>query len=154
MWEAINVAVVCLALNVYHEAKNQDIDGMYAVADVVMNRVEDHRYPNTVCGVVKQGPTRESWKTRETPDPNDAVYYPIKHRCQFSWYCDGKDDTPYNPQAWRIAESIAETTLKYGSLVNIMGATHYHADYVQPSWAETKTKTMKVGRHIFYRWEK
>ena len=76
MWEAINVAVVCLALNVYHEAKNQDIDGMYAVADVVMNRVEDHRYPNTVCGVVKQGPTRESWKTRETPDPNDAVYYP------------------------------------------------------------------------------
>ena len=38
--------------------------------------------------------------------------------------------------------------------VNTMGATHYHADYVQPSWAETKTKTMKVGRHIFYRWEK
>ena len=118
MWEAINVAVLCLALNVYHEAKNQDIDGMYAVADVVMNRVEDHRYPNTVCGVVKQGPTRESWKTRETPDPNDAVYYPIKNRCQFSWYCDGKSDTPYNPQAWRIAESIAETTLTYGSLVN------------------------------------
>ena len=150
----LETAFICLALNTYHEAKNQSMVGPVATAQVVMNRVEDNRFPNTICEVVKQGPTRESWKTRETPDPNDAVYYPIKNRCQFSWYCDGKDDTPENPQAWRIAESIAETTLTYGSLVNTLGATHYHADYVFPAWRKQKTKTLTVANHIFYRWEK
>ena len=67
MLETLSIGVMCLALNVYHEAKNQDVNGMFAVADVVMNRVEDHRYPNSVCEVVKQGPTRESWKTNRRP---------------------------------------------------------------------------------------
>ena len=66
MLEWINIGVMCLALNIYHEARNQEVDGMYAVADVVMNRVEDYRYPSSVCGVVKQGPVRESWKTVQT----------------------------------------------------------------------------------------
>ena len=75
-------SLVCLALNVYHEAKNQSFIGQVAVAQVVMNRVRDTRYPNTVCDVVKQGATYK-WK----PD------FPIKNRCQFSWYCDGKSDS-------------------------------------------------------------
>ena len=159
MWEAINVAVVCLALNVYHEAKNQDIDGMYAVADVVMNRVEDHRYPNTVCGVVKQGPTRESWKTRLLDLPDDErVYYPIRHRCQFSWYCDGKsDDIPsFDGKLFELMYDYAELYLRPDIiLIDITdGATHYHADYVFPEWRKSKTKTVEIGDHIFYRWEK
>ena len=65
--EILSTALICLASNVYHEAKNQSIDGQIAVAEVVMNRVADTRYPNTVCEVVKQGPVRESWKTRKDP---------------------------------------------------------------------------------------
>jgi len=77
--------VMCLAENMYHEAKNQGTAGWSAVASVTLNRVKDKRFPNTVCEVVKQGPTRESWK-------KNGKYYPLKHRCQFSWYCDGKKD--------------------------------------------------------------
>ena len=91
MWEAINVAVVCLALNVYHEAKNQPFEGQVAVAQVVLNRVKDERFPNTICEVVEQGPVYESWKTRNDPTL-EPVYWPEKNRCQFSWYCDGKSD--------------------------------------------------------------
>ena len=154
MLETLSIGVMCLALNVYHEAKNQDVNGMFAVADVVMNRVEDHRYPNSVCEVVKQGPTRESWKTRQTEDPNDAIYYPVKHRCQFSWYCDGKGDEPRNQDAWKKAQGVAMQVAHYGSAVSTGGATHYHAHYVTPAWAATKTKTAVFGDHIFYRWEK
>ena len=85
--------VMCLAENMYHEAKNQGTAGWSAVASVTFNRIRDNRFPNTVCEVVKQGPTRESWKTRllDIPD-EERKYYPIRHRCQFSWYCDGKSD--------------------------------------------------------------
>ena len=69
---------VCLADNVYFEARNQGTAGWSAVISVTLNRVKDKRFPNTVCEVVKQGPTRESWK-------KNGTYYPIKHRCQFSW---------------------------------------------------------------------
>ena len=71
--------ISCLADNMYWEARNQSTKGLIAVGYVTMNRVADHRYPYTVCEVVEQGPVRESWKTK-------GVYYPIKNRCQFSWY--------------------------------------------------------------------
>ena len=48
-------ALLCLALNVYHEARDQPVYGMQAVAEVVLNRVHDRRFPDTVCEVVKQG---------------------------------------------------------------------------------------------------
>ena len=70
--------LTCLALNVYHESKNQSIYGQYAVAQVVMNRVKDERFPNNICDVVKQGLTYK-WNPK----------IPIKNQCQFSWYCDG-----------------------------------------------------------------
>ena len=69
--------VKCLAQNIYWEARNQSIQGMYAVADVTLNRVKDKRWPSTVCEVVKQ---RKNAGGRWI--------------CQFSWYCDGKSDTP------------------------------------------------------------
>ena len=77
--------VQCLAMNMYHEARDQGTAGKLAVSAVVMNRVNDNRFPNSVCEVVLQGPTRPSWK-----DP--SISYPIRNRCQFSWYCDGKSD--------------------------------------------------------------
>ena len=144
----LETAFICLALNTYHEAKNQSLVGQVATAQVVMNRVEDDRFPSTVCEVVKQGPTRPSWE-----DPEKE--YPIKHRCQFSWYCDGKDDTPKNEKAWRKAQDVA--FLVYYNKIQLdvtEGATHYHATYVRPSWAKTKKRTTRIEKHIFYRWEK
>ena len=135
-------AVVCLALNVYHEAKNQPMIGQIAVAQVVMNRVEDDRYPDDVWSVVEQVPTY-SW----TDD------FPIRNRCQFSWYCDGKSDKPRDKEAWETALTVAHGV--YYNNINdfVDGATHYHAVYVRPEWASTKTKIVQIGDHIFYRWE-
>jgi len=144
----LETAFICLALNTYHEAKNQSLVGQIATAQVVMNRVADDRYPNTVCEVVKQGPTRPSWE-----DP--AKEYPIKHRCQFSWYCDGKPDVPKNEKAWRKAQDVAFLVLYNKINLDVTeGATHYHATYVRPAWARTKTRTTRIEKHIFYRWEK
>jgi spore germination cell wall hydrolase CwlJ-like protein len=138
----IEAALVCLALNTYHEARDQPFVGQVAVAQVVMNRVRDDRYPNTVCEVVKQSPTY-SWK----PD------FPVRNRCQFSWYCDGKSDKPKNTKAYAKALMIAHGVY-HGNLDDFVeGATHYHAHYVTPEWAKTKTMTVRINDHIFYRWE-
>ena len=88
----------------------------------------------------------------------NGTYYPIKHKCQFSWYCDGKTDVIHKKDAKLYKEIY---NLSYVSLIKDItilditdGATHYHADYVTPSWARTKTKTIEIGDHIFYKWEK
>ena len=135
-------ALFCLALNVYHEAKNQSMIGQIAVAQVVMNRVHDERYPNTICEVVEQGPTY-SWK----PD------FPVRNRCQFSWYCDGKSDTPRDLDAWEKAMLVA-SGVYHGKVYDLVeGATHYHAYYVTPEWASSKTYITRIEDHIFYRWD-
>ena len=144
----LETAFVCLALNTYHEAKNQSMIGQIATAQVVMNRVADDRFPSTVCEVVKQGPTRPSWE-----DPEKE--YPIKHRCQFSWYCDGTPDVPKNEKAWRKAQDVAFIVYYNKIQLDVTeGATHYHATYVRPAWAKTKKRTTRIEKHIFYRWEK
>ena len=144
----LETAFICLALNTYHEAKNQSMIGQIATAQVVMNRVADDRYPNTVCEVVKQGPHRPSWE-------NPEKEYPVKHRCQFSWYCDGKSDIPKNEKAWKKAQDYAYLVLYNRINLDVTeGATHYHATYVRPAWAKTKTRTTRIEIHIFYRWEK
>ena len=148
-------SVECLALNMYHEARNQGSAGLLAVSAVVLNRVKDPKFPSTICEVIEQGPTRESWKTRQTKDPNDAKFYPIKNRCQFSWYCDGKSDVPKQKETYKrlltIAESIVYNKLPFIDITD--GAVFYHADYVTPAWAKTKIKTVEIQDHIFYRWE-
>jgi|TARA_R110001592_G_scaffold104954_1_gene295194 spore germination cell wall hydrolase CwlJ-like protein len=148
---------VCMAMNIYHEARNQGLAGQLAVASVTLNRVADKRYPNTVCEVVKQGPIRESWKTKGKDIPEgERQYYPIRHRCQFSWYCDGKSDDITQPKSYaKILDLSRMVVYNDITFVDITeGATHYHADYVSPAWAKTKTKTIEIEDHIFYRWEK
>ena len=140
----------CLADNVYWEARNQTRVAHMAIAHVTLNRVEDNRFPNTICEVVHQGPTRPSWK-------NPLIHYPVRHRCQFSWYCDGKSDEIPEVDAELYAEILwlaRAFILKRDYLIDFTeGATHYHAYYVKPEWAKTKTRTAKIEDHIFYRWE-
>ena len=135
-------SLICLALNVYHEAKNQSFMGQVAVAQVVMNRVNDARYPNTVCDVVKQA---ETYKYKPS--------IPIKNKCQFSWYCDGKSDKPEEPKAWRDAMHVANGVYNGHIGDFVEGATHYHAYYVNPSWAKVKQYVLRIDDHIFYKWE-
>lgn len=145
----------CLAQNVYFEAKSEPLAGQYAVADVVLNRVKDTRYPNTICEVVREGPIKESWKTRQHADLPDEerIYHPIKNRCQFSWYCDGKADTIRDNDAWRQAQIVAYKILHTEKMRGITeGATHYHADYVSPAWAKSIQLVGSISTHIFYRW--
>ena len=141
---------VCLAKNMYYEARNQGLAGQLAVSLVVMNRVKDERYPDTICEVVYQGPISKWWLKEK------GKIVPIRNRCQFSWYCDGKSDKPKNKKKYKFFLDLSRD-LVYGNMqvVDITeGATHYHADYVYPDWRKTKTKTIEVADHIFYRWEK
>ena len=149
--------VECMSLNIYREANNQSIAGQIAVARVVMNRVMDRRYPADTCSVIYEGPIRESCKTRKDPDLADdkRIYYPIRDRCQFSWYCDGKKDeviNKLNNRAWNTAEDIAYQILAFDKWRGIVeGATHYHADYVSPKWMHTFKRITKIDSHIFYK---
>jgi len=140
----LETALMCMAFNIYHEARNESMLGQIAVGQVVMNRVWDKRFPNTVCEVVKEAVTYKGTKK------------PVLHKCQFSWYCDGaKDDVNKDSKAWRYSLEYASIVLSGRIVLDITeGATHYHATYVRPSWARTKTRTTRIDRHIFYRWEK
>ena len=146
--ENYNPQSICLAKNMYYEARNQGTAGLFAVAAVVFNRVNDSRFPNTICEVVKQGPIRASWK-------RDGTYYPIKHKCQFSWYCDGKSDIPHNKKRYKELLDLSEAIMynEIGFIDITDGALFYHADYVTPGWAKTKQRTAKIEDHIFYRWD-
>ena len=140
----LETALMCMAVNLYHEAGNQSMIGQMAVGQVVLNRVADKRFPNTVCEVVKQAVT---YKKSDKP---------IRWKCQFTWYCDGaKDDVNKDSKAWRYSLEYASIVLSGRIVLDITeGATHYHATYVRPAWAKTKTRTTRIDRHIFYRWEK
>ena len=137
---------ICLAMNIYYEARGSSMADQVATADVVLNRVQDTRYPNTICEVIQQGPTVESWKT------GDDV--PIRNKCQFSWWCDGKADNPQDKDEWINAQMLAYYIIEEGKFRGIAeGATHYHATYVHPSWANSLSLVGTIGAHIFYRWD-
>ena len=136
----LELALMCLSLNIYYEARNQPLRGQMAVAEVVMNRVEDDNFPDTVCEVVMEGPTY-SWK----PD------FPVRNECQFSWYCDGKSDTPTDEVAWDTSVIVAENILANVPPKLLSGATHYHAVNVNPFWAKKKFFIKRIGDHLFYK---
>jgi len=121
--------LTCLALAVFFEARAEPIVGMRAVANVIVNRVEDSRYPETVCDVV--------WEHK-----------------QFSWTHDGLTDDPeahtghQDKLAWVTSQEVAKEALQ-GNLLGIT-STHYHAEYVLPFWADIYSKDGVVGTHVFY----
>ena len=156
--------VYCMAQNVYFEARHESMVGKIAVAHVVMNRIEDKRWPNTVCEVVKEGPVRESWKTKKDPTlaKEDRKYYPRRDRCQFSWYCDGKADMLWvtykdgtvieqNMTAWRDSIHVALFVINdKWSMDPTDGATfYYNPNIANPAWAGKYRETAIFGNHRF-----
>jgi N-acetylmuramoyl-L-alanine amidase len=129
----------CLSLNIYHEARNESTAGQVAVGQVTLNRVESSRFPDSVCGVVQQGIYRGG--------------YPVRDRCQFSWFCDGLSDNPYDIPAYNRSVEIAQWLLFTNPWLPDFtdGSLFYHAEYVLPKWSRVKKKTMRIDTHIFYR---
>ena len=124
----------CLAEAIYFEARGEPEQGRIAVAQVVLNRLKNPAYPSTICGVVYQNKNK-------------------RHRCQFSFACDGIRDRITNKSAWVEAQALAKRVLddeKHLYIADVGASTHYHATYVKPRWARKMTKKDKIGRHIFY----
>ena len=138
----LQTALICMALNVYYEARNQPIEGQMAVTYTILNRVVDTRFPDKICDVVYQG--KHSRITGK----------PLRHKCQFSWYCDGRTDTPKDLDAYRWAEIIVRHVWEQRHNDLTDGSTHYHSIDVKPDWAKSKTFLARIGDHLFYRWEK
>jgi spore germination cell wall hydrolase CwlJ-like protein len=126
----------CLATAIYFEARGEAYRGQVAVAQVVMNRVKDRRYPNTICGVVYQNQSR-------------------RNSCQFSFACDGMPETITDKPSWEQAQDIAARyTAGELYLTEVGDATHYHATYVRPAWAPRMQKVTQVGLHVFYKFKR
>lgn len=122
----------CLAAGIYFEARGESVKGQAAVAQVILNRVRNPAYPNSICGVVYQN---KSWR----------------NRCQFSFACDGIRDRVRSPRHWEMAEEIALAVSAGKIWLDEVGiATHYHATYVRPPWARHMKKMGKIGQHIFF----
>lgn len=128
----------CLALNIYHEARNEDQVGRLAVAFVTLNRVKSVLYPDTICDVV--------WQKNINRKNGRWV-------AQFSWTLDGKPDRPYNIEKW--LEAVVEAGIVYRGYNSLpdptKGSTHYHADYVNPYWSSHLKEIIQIGSHIFYK---
>ena len=127
--------VKCLATAIYFEARGEPEKGRIAVAQVVLNRLKNPAYPDTICGVVYQNKNK-------------------RNRCQFSFACDGISDRIRDKAAWAEAQALARRVLNDERtlyLASVGAATHYHATYVRPRWARSMNKMEKIGRHIFYK---
>lgn len=123
----------CLAEAVYFEARSEPLEGQAAVAQVILNRVKSGLYPSSICGVVYQN----------------------RHRhlaCQFTFACEGKSLRIRDTESWDRATRVASAVLEGRTyLADVGGATHYHANYVRPSWSRRLKKMDVIGRHIFYK---
>lgn len=122
----------CLSEALYFEARGETLIGQMAVAEVILNRVDSRRYPNSVCSVVRQGEERSSG-------------------CQFSYRCDGKSDQPSSRKAMEQVGKVAWVMLQGRPRILTDKATHYHALRVSPRWARKMVQTAKIGEHVFYR---
>ena len=152
----------CMAENIYFEGRAEPMVGKIAIGKVVMNRIDSPLHPNTICEVVHEGPHRESWKTRGKDVPEaDRKFFPIRNKCDFSWYCDGEKDivwvsymdgTPIesNATAWRDSVNVALFVMT-GELKDVTnGADHYYNYNISnPYWVGAMTETAVIGNHRF-----
>ena len=127
-----NAEWACLSEALYFEARGEALKGQFAVAEVIMNRVKSTRFPDSICGVVKQGTGR-------------------KFQCQFTYKCDGNPETIRERGAYTAVGKVARAVIDGQVPVLTNGATYYHTTAVSPKWSRVFTKTAAIGVHIFYR---
>jgi len=127
----LNDAITCLARSIYWEARGEQAASMEAVANVVMNRPGHQGFPDTVCGVVKQGSEQGT--------------------CQFSWWCDGRSDDAKDDTSYALAKEIARKALNRQLPDRTGGALYFHQRNVKPDWSKEYLKTERLGKFIFYK---
>lgn len=123
----------CMAEALYFEARGESVEGQFAVAEVILNRVDNSRFPDTICGVVNQGSGRG------------------KYNCQFTYTCDGKLEVISEERAWAQVGKVARLSMQLDERPLTHGATFYHTNYVNPSWASKFPRTATIGVHHFYK---
>ncbi|WP_299663634.1 cell wall hydrolase [uncultured Ruegeria sp.] len=121
----------CLAEALYFEARGESVRGQFAVAEVIMNRVESGRFPDSLCGVINQGTGK-------------------KYQCQFTYTCDGQKEVINEKRAYERVAKVARAALDGVAEEMTAGATHYHTKAVRPSWSRVYKETARIGVHIFY----
>jgi len=122
----------CLATALYFEARGESLEGQVAVAEVILNRVDSTRYPNSICGVVQQGQNR-------------------RNGCQFSYNCDGKSNRIGNRDMFNRMGKIAWQMMQGKPRLLTGKALYYHNTSVRPRWTRKLVRTTRIGSHIFYR---
>ena len=122
----------CLAEALYFEARGESTKGIFGVAEVILNRVEDSRFPDSVCGVINQGTGK-------------------RYRCQFTYTCDGRPETIKELSAYERVGKVARIMLDGAPRTLTEGATHYHTKSVKPKWSRVFPRTTTIGYHHFYR---
>ncbi|SEN42735.1 Cell wall hydrolase CwlJ, involved in spore germination [Loktanella fryxellensis] len=129
---AVSADLECLAEALYFEARGESVQGVFAVGEVILNRVDSPDYPGTVCGVVHQGTGRQ-------------------YACQFTWTCDSNSDAIGNRTAFARVSKVAKLLMDGVPRILTQGATHYHTRAVHPSWANRFPRTASIGAHLFYK---
>lgn len=122
----------CLAEALYFEARGETVKGQFAVAEVIMNRVQSGQFPDSLCGVIKQGTGR-------------------RYQCQFTYTCDGHEEVIRERKAFERVAKVARAVIDGAKTSLTNGATYYHTTAVRPRWSRTFTNTTRIGVHIFYR---
>jgi len=147
--------VYCMASNIWHEARAEDIEGQFAVAHATLERVKDKRYPSTICGVV----------LASVPDPKNPSL-PKKYNCAFSWNCDRKSDKIHLYNKNGLPNRSAVKTFTTTVVVSLMAITgeigdfcnganyYYNPKLANPSWSNYYTETCVLGNHRFLRRER
>jgi spore germination cell wall hydrolase CwlJ-like protein len=128
--------IQCLALNVYHEARGESVKGQYAVAEVTVNRKRSTRFPDSICAVVYE----KRW---------DRIRK--RYVGAFSWTELSSSEPKPDAETWQRAKAIAEQVYYQHHEPLVAGALYYHARHIRPSWARTKHRVARIGRHVFYR---
>jgi len=153
----------CLARNIFYEAANEPEEGKVAVGLVTLNRAQDGRFRNTVCGVVDQKLSRDIPRTQvvekktmwRTEKVEQTIWSKISV-CQFSWRCMFVKTPKSDDERWlesqRIAkELLADNTSFWEYRDKYTDALYFHATAIKPSWARQKEKVEKIGGHVFYK---
>ncbi|MCY4445953.1 MAG: cell wall hydrolase [Rhodobacteraceae bacterium] len=121
----------CMAEAIFFEARGEPLAGKYAVGEVILNRVKSKAFPNTICGVVRQGGTKRA-------------------QCQFSYYCDGRSEKISEPESFKGIMKITHNIIHGLYTPTTKGATYFHALSSNPRWSKVFQHTATVGYHKFY----
>ncbi|MEM6657583.1 MAG: cell wall hydrolase [Pseudomonadota bacterium] len=122
----------CLSEALYFEARGESVRGQFAVAEVILNRMKSSRFPDSLCGVIRQGTGR-------------------KYQCQFTYTCDGQKEVIREKKAYERVSKVARAAIDGIAKDLTEGATHYHTTSVRPSWSRVYKETARIGVHVFYR---